>query len=131
MRPSSLRDSGIIVIPCRIDPAGVPGRRYIPDADSPELLGTAPKIARASSDRPAPTSPARATISPHLTSSDAPVTPAAVRSRTTNARGESAAGGCLAGYVLPTERPSVAPDTPSPFPSSAGAVRPTFPSPRV
>ena len=48
---------------------------------SPALTRSAPKIARASSVRPAPTSPASPTISPRRTSSDASATPRAARPR--------------------------------------------------
>ena len=92
-----MRDSGIIETFARSEPSGVPVRRVVPAVISPAVTGDAPKIARASSERPAPTRPARATISPARTSSDAPLTPAAVRSRTVSAGGASAAASCFGG----------------------------------
>ena len=109
----------------------MPVRRVDPADISPAVTGDAPKIARASSVRPAPTSPARATISPARISSDAPFTPAAVRSRTVRAGGASAGGTCFGGYVRLTERPSIAATSESSVSSEAGPVFTTFPSRRT
>ena len=67
-----MRDSGIIATFARIDPSGFPGSGEAPAVNSAATAGTAPKIARANSERPAPTSPASPTISPARISSDAP-----------------------------------------------------------
>ncbi len=78
--PSSLRDSGIIATPAWIDAAGRPGEHGVATCDAHRRsCGLAPKIARASSDRPAPTSPASPTISPARSVSVAPWTPGADR----------------------------------------------------
>ncbi len=97
MRPSSFRDSGISVT-CALSAArGPPASAADPARISEALTGTAPKMARASSERPAPTSPASPTISPARISSETPCTPGAVRSRTDSATGASAAGACFGG----------------------------------
>ena len=131
MSPSSFRDSGIRVTRALSAARGLPASAAGPARISEALTGTAPKIARATSERPAPTSPASPTISPARISSETPWTPGAVRSRTLNAMGASAVGACFGGYVRATERPSIAATSESSVSSAAGPVRTTWPSRRI
>ena len=97
--PSSLRDSGIIATPSRNRLRGPPVSRW------PSVISTVPgdrdarrRTPRArSSLRPAPTSPARATISPARTVKLTPSTPGACRSRTVRAVWASVARLALGG----------------------------------
>ena len=79
---------------------GLPASAAEPARISEALTGTAPKIARATSERPAPTSPASPTISPARISSETPWTPGAVRPRTLNATGAFAVGACFTVLVF-------------------------------
>ena len=67
--PCSLRDSGIIAIPVAIASRGEFAWICRPSSSTrPDVCWSAPKMARAISVRPAPTRPARTTISPARTS---------------------------------------------------------------
>ena len=69
--PESLRSSGTIAIPAVIAAAGWLRLTCLPrTTTSPAVVCRAPKIASSSSVRPAPTSPARPTISPARTVND-------------------------------------------------------------
>ena len=71
-RPLSLRSSGSIEMPAAMESAGFRGTSSCPSMSTrPETMGRAPKIASHASVRPAPTSPARHTISPFRTENDA------------------------------------------------------------
>ena len=124
-----MRDSGIIATPARSRARGPPDSAP-PRATStaPAVARSAPKIARASSVRPAPTSPARATISPAWTVRLTPSTRGACRSRTVRTAGASAAATRLGGKAAVRERPSMAWMSESSVCSAAGAVCTTRPS---
>ena len=130
--PSSLRDSGIIATPARSRARGPPDSSSPPASSTEPAVGrSAPKIARASSVRPAPTSPARATISPAWTVRLTPSTRGACRSRTVRTAGASAGAARLGGKAAVSGRPSIAWMSESSVCSAAGAVRTTRPSRRT
>ena len=135
--PCSLRDSGIIATPARKAARGPPGRcrrvsrSRLATLTVPTAVRFAWYTARASSVRPAPTKPARPTISPACRSKDTPLTPGAVSPRTDSTTGASGRTRCLAGNVALTGRPSIAFSSDSSSWPAAAAVRTTCPSRRI
>ena len=83
-RPCWRRSSGTSPIPAAIAVEGDPGGRRLPSISTePASQRSMPKIARATSVRPAPTKPASATISPLRTTKDTSVkSPSRVRRST-------------------------------------------------
>ena len=128
--PWSFRDSGISATPASRLLRGLLPSLPAPIQALPCSMRFAPKIARASSVRPAPTRPAMPTTSPARTSNDAFATPAALRSLTVSTT-ERLRRGRFGGNVVVRGRPSIASTSVASVSSDVGDVRMTLPSRRT
>ena len=107
-RPCCLRSSGTNASPAAMAALGSPVGSTRPSTVTvPPLARSMPKIARATSLRPAPTSPASATISPRLTSNEmSENTPARLSPSTLSITSPGFEG--VLGYSVSSSRPTIA-----------------------
>ena len=128
-RPRARRSSGSITTPRRIAPCGRRRGRTTPSrSSSPDVIGSAPAIMRASSVRPLPTRPARPTISPARTRRSTSLGTCPHSARASSTTGASAATGGAAGKLTSSWRPSMPSTSESLVSAAAGAVRVMRPS---
>ncbi len=127
-RPCIRRSSGTNATPARIAASGRPTASRTPSTSTwPASARSMPKIARATSLRPAPTRPASATISPARTSKlMSKNTPSRVR-RWTDSTGSPISASCL-GNSAPSSRPTIRLTMSSGAISAIGASCTTAPS---
>src|SRR4051812_2279298 len=130
-RPWARRSSGTRARPAAIAVDGAPLTRLLPPTETcPASQRSMPNTARATSVRPAPTSPARPTISPCLTSKETSVkTPSRV-SRLTVSATSPARTSCL-GYSSSRSRPTIRRTRSSSVMPSMGSLAIQAPSRRV
>lgn len=130
-RPWARRSSGTSARPAAMAVEGAPFVSAWPStATSPASHRSTPNTARATSVRPAPTRPARPTISPRRTSNDTSVkTPSRVSRRTLRAT-SPASTSCL-GYSSSRSRPTIRRTRSSSVMPSSGSLEIRAPSLRV
>src|SRR6476469_1251868 len=105
--PCSRRSSGTIATPASIAARGSPpDNRLPPTVTVPASSVSTPKIARATSDRPDPTSPAFFSIAPRPTENDTSANTPSRRSPVTTSA-SSPASWSRAGYSCSTDRPTM------------------------
>ena len=95
-------------MPLAIASAGEPMRTRLPRTlISPRSAGVSPKIVRASSERPAPTSPDSPTISPARTLRSTSLTPDAVQPTSRSSSTVSPSGTVRLGNTAASSRPTI------------------------